>query len=120
MEDEDHRKADIRRKLWTLTAETWTSREPAPSWTDSVDLLVPPLRYVEIKRHGEAGLMSCVRHWTLDEEADMAIWGTILEHAISQARSLSEPSVFVFEAIAERGLQDAARYVHPRNIQNVR
>ncbi|KAI1790183.1 hypothetical protein LXA43DRAFT_891520 [Ganoderma leucocontextum] len=91
-EDEDHRKADIRRKLWSLTAETWTVREPTHSWADSVDLLVLPLR-----------------HWTLHEEADMAAWGAILQHAISQAHSLSEPSLVVFEAITERGFEDPTR-----------
>lgn len=46
LEDEDHRNMAMRKKLWSLTAKNWTAREPAPSWTDSVDLLVIPLRYV--------------------------------------------------------------------------
>ncbi|KAM5535006.1 hypothetical protein V8D89_011379 [Ganoderma adspersum] len=91
-EDEDHRNMAIRKKLWSLTAETWTAREPAPSWTDSVDLLVLPLR-----------------HWTLNEETDIAVWSAILQHAISQAHLLSEPSSAVFEAITERGLEDVVR-----------
>ncbi|PIL22657.1 hypothetical protein GSI_15349 [Ganoderma sinense ZZ0214-1] len=91
LEDEDHRNMAIRQKLWSLTAETWTAREPAPSWTDSVDLLVVPLR-----------------NWTLDKETDMTVWSAVLQHAISQAHLLAEPSLVVFEAIAERGFKDEA------------
>lgn len=48
VEDEDHRESDIRHKLWSLTAQTWTVRKPVPTWADSVDLLVLPLRYGDI------------------------------------------------------------------------
>lgn len=51
------------------------------------------------------------RRWTLDEETDIDVWSAILQHAISQAHLLSEPSSVVFDAISERGPDDAARYV---------
>ena len=45
-ESEEDRATDVQRELWLLSAESWTSWSPTPSWTESVEFLTIPLRYV--------------------------------------------------------------------------
>ncbi|EJF63296.1 hypothetical protein DICSQDRAFT_160507 [Dichomitus squalens LYAD-421 SS1] len=96
-ETKKHQAVDIQRGLWLLAADTWISRDPVPSWTNSVEFLTIPLR-----------------HWTMDE-ADLSIWNAILTHAVSQALSVAEPCLAVFDAIVERGFQAPIRLLnHPK------
>ena len=89
VENEEHRAEGVRRELWRIAVNTLTSREPAPAWTDLVDLLALPLRYVEMTRTVCVYMLtSFVSHWAMDEE-DWNTWDIVLQHAVSEALLVS-------------------------------
>ncbi|KAI0667641.1 hypothetical protein C8Q78DRAFT_315288 [Trametes maxima] len=91
LEDEEHKRADVRRELWRVAAHQWPSMVRTSSWQDSIDFLATPLK-----------------HWSMDE-SETALWTMAMDAVFEQAKKAFEPLVDVSDVLVQRITKQVAR-----------